>query len=80
MSPDRRGVAEDAPEKRTIAKKKKVAEKGFAEKEDAKKNVAKKEVAKKKAAKTRCTSLGKSVGALNLGSISASDGRFAGVL
>jgi hypothetical protein len=42
MSPDRRGVGcnEDAPEKRTIAKKKKVAGKGFAEKEAAKKKLA----------------------------------------
>ena len=47
MSPDRRGVGcdQDAPEKRTIAKKKKkekVAWKGFEEKEAAKKEVAKK--------------------------------------
>lgn len=57
MSPDRRGVGcdQDAPEKRTIAKKKKkekVAWKGFEEKEAAKKEVAKKKLAKKKRAAT----------------------------
>ena len=54
MSPDRRGVGCDGDvlEKRTIAKKKKLAEMEFAEKKAAKKKVAKKNVAKKKLAAT----------------------------